>query len=363
MKRIKLFDQSIDKKELFAIKKTLESHFWASGSSSGNVGIFEKALTKYLKTKSCISVNSGTAALHLALSVYDLKNKEVILPSLSFASTAHAVVYNGGIPKFVDINPETMCIDENLLENKITSKTKLIFPVHFGGTPCNMNKIKKICTNNNLFLVEDAAHAIGSTYNGKKIGTWSDISCFSFHPTKNLPTPSGGAISINSKNHKKLTEKLLSRRWCGISKRKEFSYDVDDLGWNYYMNQFSAAIGNEQLKKLDTQIKKRINTAKRYSEELVLTSKMKFDKNCAYHFYWICVKNRKTLMKKLNKIGIETGIHYGPIHEMSYYKNQKIKLPHTENSTKSIISLPCHPNLKETEISFIIKNINKFAIN
>ena len=182
----------------------------------------------------------------------------------------------------------------------ISKKTIAILPVHFAGFSCNLDDIIKICRKNNFYLIEDAAHAAGTKYKSNRIGKHGMAVCFSFHPVKNLAMPTGGLISINSKNHKKLTEKLLSRRWCGISKRKEISYDVDDLGWNYYMNQFTAAIGNEQLKKLDTQIKKRINTAKRYSEELVLTSKMKFDKNCAYHFYWICVKNRKTLMKKLN---------------------------------------------------------------
>lgn len=363
MKKIKLFDQSIDKKELVAIKKTLESHFWASGSSEGNVAMFENSLRKYIKTKSCISVNSGTAALHLALSVFDIKNKEVILPSLSFVSTAHAIIYNGGIPKFIDINPETMCIDETLLENNITKKTKMIIPVHFAGFPCNMDKIKKICKKNNLHIVEDAAHAIGTSYNRKKIGSHGDAVCFSFHPTKNLPTPSGGAITINTKNHDDLTKKLLGRRWCGISKRKGFSYDVDDIGWNYYMNQFSAAIGNEQLKKLDSQIKKRIHVAKRYSQELHNEFKMKFNNDCAYHFFWIHVKNRKNLMKKLKQVGIETGIHYKPIHQMSFYKNSKAKLPNTENLTKSILSIPCHPNLMEHEISFIIKNINNYAIS
>ena len=129
------------------------------------------------------------------------------------------------------------------------------------------------------------------------------------------------------------------------------------------MNQFSAAIGNEQLKKLDSQIKKRIHVAKRYSQELHNEFKMKFNNDCAYHFFWIHIKNRKNLMKKLKQVGIETGIHYKPIHQMSFYKNSKAKLPNTENLTKSILSIPCHPNLMEHEISFIIKNINNHAIS
>src|SRR3970040_1118856 len=140
-KRIKLFDPEIGKGEVLATKKILESKFWASGAGIGKVLEFENKFNKYVGSDYCIALNSGTAALHLALSLMDIKNKEVILPSLSFVSTAHAVLYNGGIPKFVDVDPNTMCMDHNLIEEKITKKTKLILPVHFGGMPCNLDKL------------------------------------------------------------------------------------------------------------------------------------------------------------------------------------------------------------------------------
>jgi len=216
-KKIKLFDPNIGKDEKQKISQVLESKFWASGSGTGNVLKFENQFKKYLGSDDCIAVNSGTAALNLALSLIDIKNKEVILPSLSFVSAAHAVIINGGIPVFVDIEPETMCIDPNEIQKSITAKTTAILPVHFGGLPCNLKDIQDIAEKHNLTIIEDAAHAVGATYNNKKIGSHGTAVCFSFHPVKNLAMPTGGLISINHKNHKQFRKILLARRWCGIT--------------------------------------------------------------------------------------------------------------------------------------------------
>lgn len=360
MKIIKLFDIASDKKEQIAAQKTLQSKFWASGSGTGNVLKFENKLQKSINSKTCICVNSGTAALHLALSLFDIKNKEVILPSLSFVSTAHAIVYNGGIPKFVDIDPKTLLIDPHEIENSITKKTKLILPVHLAGLACNLNHIKKICKNNSLSLVEDAAHAVGTQYKGKKIGTHGDAVCFSFHPIKNLSMPSGGAIALNGKNWKTQKSSLYTRRWCGISNRKHTSYDVNELGWNYYMNEIEASIGLVQLQKLQANNLKRKKTAFRYYQELNVENRMPYDKDCSYHFYWIRVKNRKQFMKNLHEFGIETGIHYRPIHTFKFYSESK-KLPLTDVISNEIVSLPTHPNLTENDINKIIKITNTFS--
>src|SRR3989344_1841613 len=145
MKKIKLFDPFFGKEEEGVIKKTLKSRFWASGAGTGNVLRFENEFTKYIGSKSCVALNSGTAALHLALSLIDIKNKEVILPSLSFVSTAHAIIYNGGIPVFVDVEPSTLCIDAKNIEKHITKKTRAILPVHFGGMPSDLSNIQKLC--------------------------------------------------------------------------------------------------------------------------------------------------------------------------------------------------------------------------
>ena len=360
-KQIKLFDPVVNSQERTALLKTLDSKFWASGSGSGNVQKFENKFKKYTQSKTCVAVNSGTAALNLALSLFDIKNKEVILPSLSFVSTAHCIVENGGIPVFVDIEPDTLCIDPVKIKQVISKNTTAIIPVHFGGMPCNLDKIHKIAKSFNLDIIEDAAHAVGTTWKSfEKIGSHGAAVCFSFHPVKNLAMPTGGLISINHKNHKKFKQLLFSRRWCGITDRKETDYDVKELGWNYYMNEFSAVIGLTQLKKLDKLNKIRKSIAKKYQQKIELESKMPYDHNCSYHLYWILVNNRKKFREELSDVGIETGTHYKPIHLMKMYK-KSISLPITEHVGKQIVTIPIHPNLKNSEIEKIINSVNKFA--
>jgi len=356
-KKIKLFEPSTGKDEENSIKRVLKSKLWASGAGIGKVLEFEKKFRKYINSKNCIAVNSGTAALNLALTMYDIKNKEVILPSLTFVSTANAVIMNGGKPIFVDVDPYTLNIDTEKIENSISEKTKVILPVHFGGLSCDLDKINSLSKKYNLKIIEDAAHATGASYKNKKIGSHSMAVCFSFHPIKNLAMPTGGLISINDKNYKKIGELLSARRWCGITDRKNTLYDVKEIGNNYYMNELSAAIGLVQLKKLDKLNSIRKKIAKRYYQEIKLSTKMQYDKNCSYHLYWILVKNRNEFIKKLSRYKIETGTHYKPVHTFSLYKS-KAKLKITENVGKSIVTIPCHPNLKESDIDKIIKSIN-----
>ncbi|QLH05763.1 DegT/DnrJ/EryC1/StrS family aminotransferase [Nitrosopumilus ureiphilus] len=360
MSKIKLFDPFLDGSEKNAINQVLDSHFWASGAGTGYVGKFEEKFSKYVGSKNSIAVNSGTAALNLALSMFDIKNKEVILPSLSFVSTAHAVILNGGIPIFADIDSQTLCIDPIQIKKLISKKTKIILPVHFAGLPANLYEIKKICKENNLYLIEDAAHASGSSYQNKKIGRHGDLVCFSFHPVKNLAMPTGGLISINTKNYKKISTILKEKRWCGISNRKGITYDVKNVGWNYYMNEFSAAIGIEQLKKLDNLNNVRKKIAKLYNKKINLEHKMMYDENSSYHIFWIRVKKRNQFRKKMSNVGIETGIHYKPIHTFSMYAKNNT-LPITEKIANEIVSIPIHPNLSDDEIEKIINSVNKFS--
>ena len=360
MEKIKLFDPSTNKSEEKSMINVLKSHFWASGSGVNYVYEFEKQFQKYVKSNNTVAVNSGTAALHLALSLLDISKKEVILPSLSFVSTAHAVILNGGKPIFVDVDPHTLCIDPEKIIKAITKNTKLILPVHFAGMPCDMNKINKICKKYNLLLMEDAAHATGTSYNNNKVGTGGMAVCFSFHPVKNLAMPTGGLIALNHKQSKKFRKILEAKRWCGITDRVASDYDVKDMGWNYYMNEFSASIGLVQLKKMDKMNKIRQKNAKKYYNEINLEQKMPIKQGCSYHFYWIMVENREEFREKMAKKGIETGIHYKPIHHMTMYK-QKRKLEITDKISKQIVSIPTHPNLKQNEVDFIAKCINDFS--
>ena len=358
--KIKLFDPSVDESELKATIDTLNSKTWASGSGVGNVKKFEEKFKKFLSCDECVAVNSGTAALHLALSLFDIKNHEVLVPSLTFVSTVHSIKYNFGNPVFVDVDPNTLCMDVDDIRKKITKKTRLILPVHFGGLSANLKEILKIASNFNLEVIDDAAHSSGSSINGKKIGSFSNNTCFSFHPVKNLAMPTGGLISLNGKNAKKNKEILNIRRWCGISNRQDSDYDVSELGWNFYMNELSASIGLTQLKKLKKLNNFRKYVAKKYFQSIHTIKKMPFDENCSYHFYWILVENRDEFRKNLFNLGIETGIHYKPVHQMSMYKDKQ-KLPITESIGTKIVTLPTHPNLSEANIELIIKSVNRYA--
>lgn len=358
---IHLFEPHMSNLEKIEVEKVLTSKFWASGNGMRKVSEFEDKFQRFMHSKKCVAVSNGSAALTLALSLFDVKNKEVLVPSLTFVSTVHAIIENGGKPVFVDVDSNNLCMSISDLESKISKKSSVILPVHFGGIPCDIPKIQKIAKQYSLSVVEDAAHACGASINSKKIGSHSDAVCFSFHPVKNLSMPNGGAICINNKNSLNFVNNLKSKRWCGIINRKGYDYDVTQLGWNYYMNEISAAIGIVQLKKLSklNDIRKKI--AKMYDDELDVSQKMPFQKNSSYHLYWISVKNRTTFMNKMKKSGIETGIHYNPVHQMTMYKKFKSILPITEKISKNIVSLPIHPNLTNKQIHFIIDTVNKHS--
>ena len=358
-KIIKIFDPSVGTQERKVIERTFHSHFWSSGLGTGNVSVFEEMFRKYVNSDECVAVNSGSAALHLALSLLDIKNKEVIVPSLTFVSTVHSILLNGGKPIFIDVEPDSLCLDPQMIQKSINKKTRAILPVHFGGMAADLESIRDLC-NNKISIIEDAAHATGTIYKNKKIGSHSIAVCHSFNPTKNLVMPAGGAITLNGKKSHVFKKMLNSRRWNGISNRHGTKYDIKEIGWNYFMNEFSAAIGIEQLKKQNALTNKRKKIAKRYFQEINTENKMPFNKNCSYHLYWIKTKKRKEFMKKMLENNIQTGIHYQPVHLMSFYKG-KFNLPNTEKVGKEIVSLPMHPNLTDSEISKVIKFTNKYS--
>ncbi len=359
VKKIKIFDPVVTKKEEDAIKKVLKNHQWAIGSGAGLVSKFEEKFNDFIGSTSCVAVDSGTAAIHLALSLIDVRGKEVILPSLCSVSVANAITINGGIPVFADVDPDTLCMTSEEISKKHSKKTKAVIPVHFAGFPCDLNKINDFCEGAKSNVIEDAALALGTTYKGKEIGSHSPFVCFSFHPVKNLAMPKGGAITLNG-NKSTISEKILkSKRWCGIAKKSIQSYEVDPTGLNYYMNEFSAAIGLEQLKKLKKMINKRKTIAKKYSRKINLDTKMIFSNDCSFNFYWILVKRRNHLIKKLNEHGIECGIYHTPIHKFEYYKTTN--LPNTDKISKELLCLPNHPNLNEMDVEKIINVVNRFV--
>ncbi|HKR74860.1 MAG TPA: DegT/DnrJ/EryC1/StrS family aminotransferase [Candidatus Nitrosocosmicus sp.] len=361
---IKLFEPNVTEEEVIAAVEVIKSKNWASGAGSGKVKEFEDKFNSYIGSKEAVAVNSGTAALHLALSLYDVKNKVVFVPSLSFVSTAHAVLYNGGIPVFVDVKQDTLCMDPEDLKEKVRTTSgnlAAVIPVHFGGMSSDIDSILKICEVNSMHLLDDAAHICGGKFHGKKIGTFGEMTCFSFHPVKNLSMPTGGAITLNMNSSENAKKKLSSLRWCGIDNRKGTFYDVTSVSPNYYMNEISAAIGLAQLTKLDILNRKRVNIAKKYCSNLTTEKKMQFDEDCVYHLYWIEVETRDNFIKYMQSKGIEVGTHYRPIHTMSAYRQfDKGKLPVTNDVGEKIVTLPIHPNLNDDQVGLIIETTNSY---
>jgi len=332
---IRLFEPTFGKEEETAVIDTLRSKNWASGSNGTKVKQFEEDFAEYVCCRNVVAVNSGTAALHLALSLLDIKGKEVILPALSFVSTANAILYNGGIPVFADVDRETLCLDPHEVDRLANEKTGCIIPVDFAGMKCKIANL--------LPRVEDSAHRI-------ERNSISNLTCFSFHPVKNLAMPTGGAIAWNWD-----LDKLKARRFCGITDRNGDGYDVKEIGYNYYMNEINAAIGIEQLKKLDAMNGKRRRVATNYLA-YIEHEHMPADSNCSYHLFWLLVNDRKKFRKKMADAGIETGIHYKPIDRMSLYK--KADLPVTREIEDKIVSIPMHASLTDTQVDKVINVAN-----
>jgi len=367
---IPLFKPSFDEREIKAATQAIKSGWWGLGPKTKE---FEEQFASYIGTKYAVCLNSATAALHLSLKILDLpEGSEVITTPVTFISTAFVMHYNNLKPVFADISPDTLNLDPDDVRKKITHKTKAILPVHFGGHICDMDELMSIASKHNLFIVEDAAHAAGSSFNGKKAGSFGQFGCFSFHAVKNLATGDGGMITLNDK---KSYERLLRLRWLGIDKstfsRKSESYyswdyDVKELGFKCHGNDILSSIGLVQLEKLEFTNKKRREIFRKYSEALkevkdfVETPVWCDGHISACHNYVAKAKDRDMLIEHLNANGISAGVHYKPLYLHSYYKGLKTNCPVADKIWTKLISLPMFPDLKNEEIDKVINCIKAF---
>jgi len=361
----------ITNKEVESIKDSLLSGWLTMGPKTLE---FEGAFKHYIGSDYAVSVNSATAALHLTLNAFDIKkNDEVIIPTNTFISTAEAVVYSGARPVLCDIEYKTHNMNPHLIEELITPHTKAIIPVHFGGIPCNMDQISKIAYKYNLKVIEDAAHALPSFYNNKKIGTFSDAVCFSFYATKTLSTGEGGMVTTNNK---KVAKKVGIQRLHGINgdawKRYErdndWYYEVIDLGYKYNTTDIQSAMGIVQLEKLEWMRDERKMIAEKYKN--AFSGKLNFinedNKNeSSWHLFVIKIGNRDELHQKLKEKGISTSVHFIPIHKHPYYKNRfsfnNEKFPVANLVFEQSLSLPIYPGLGESDVEYIIKYVLEYT--
>ena len=365
----------MDNEEKEAVLRVLESRWWGLGPETA---LFEEEFSTYLGTKYCAATNSGTGALHMALFSMNLKkDDEVIVPSFTFVSSASAINYVGAKPVFADIDRSTLTIDPTSIEDNITSRTKAIIVVHYGGHACDMDKISGIAREHNLLIVEDCAHAAGAEYKGQKLGTIGDLSAFSFHAVKNLATGEGGMLVSKQKS---TIDRMRAFRWVGITKttwdryapstnskdENRSTYDVEELGYKYHLNDIQAAIARVQLKRLDKVNGIRHDLVQRYRENLEsvedveLTDEKSWARS-SHHLFVILSKKRNKIMKYLNSNGIATSIHYTPVHKFSIYNKEyaDLILPVTEEVSEQVMTLPLFPDLKENEVDHICNKIKE----
>ncbi|MFH1612670.1 MAG: DegT/DnrJ/EryC1/StrS family aminotransferase [bacterium] len=346
---------------------------------------FEKDFQKYTKSKFAIGLNSCTSALHLSLVALGIKkNDEVITSDITFPATANVIVHCGAKPVFIDVRNDNLNLDENKIEQAITSKTKAIIPVHFAGHPCEMDKIKEIAEKYNLKIIEDAAHSIESIYKNKKIGSISDTTCFSFYATKNITTGEGGMITTdNSELEQKIrilsSHGLSKNAWERYSNNGYKFYDLLYPGYKYNMSDIQAALGIQQLKKIENFWQKRKKFAEIYDEifkdtEEIKVLKVSSNVKTSYHLYVIIVKienltvNRDFLINAIQKKGIGVAIHFPPLHLQLYYqqnyKFNKENLKNAEYFGDRLISLPLYPKMKKQDVikvgEIVKKTIEKY---
>jgi len=336
---------------------------------------FENHFSIYTKAKFGIGVSNATSALHLSLKALGIgEGDEVIVPDMTFVATANSVLISGATPVLADVDND-MNLSIESIERSLTRKTKAIIPVHFAGKVCNIKRIKQIARLNDFSLIEDCAHAIGAKLNNQHVGTFGDIGCFSFYPTKNITTIEGGMIITQSKN---IAERLRSLRNHGItkslvqrfSKGAPWDYDVIEPGYNYRLDEIRSALGINQLKQI-----KRLNALRRrayeyYNEKLIdvpgiLTPSLSKCEEHACHLYMIRIQkeygiSRDQLFERLLSRGIRTSVHYKPLHQFTIFKKRaKIidSIENSENIYHEILSLPLYPTITSKQQDYVIESI------
>jgi perosamine synthetase len=361
---IPVAEPDIGEKEIEYVDDAVRSG-WVS-SHGKYIDEFEKEFSRFIGTEYGLTVSNGTTALHLALSALGIKSgDEVIVPDLTFISPINAVLYNNAIPVLCDIDKNNWCIDSKKIENLITNKTKAIIVVHLYGNSADMDEIMDIAKKHNLYVIEDTAESLGTTYKGKKLGSIGDIGCFSFYGNKTMTTGEGGFCTTNNKE---LYEKMLILRDHGMTSKKRYWHEF--IGYNYRMTNLQAALGVAQLERIDYFIKRKHKIGSIYNERLknkVYLHPEGNDYNGTYWLYSILMENendRDNLMDFLYKNGIDTRRFFYPVHVMPPYKKYtKEDYPVSTDISKRGINLPSGVKLNNNDVNYVCNKIIEFLDN
>lgn len=367
--------QTIEEDDIQAVVDVLRSDYLTTGPK---IAEFEKMVADYVGAKYAVAISNGTSALHAACFAAGIQpGDEVITTPLTFAASSNCVLYCGGTPVFADVDLKTYNIDPEDIRRKITDKTKAIIAVHLAGQPCDMDEIHKIAKEHDLLVIEDGAHALGSVYKGKKVGTLSDMTTFSFHPVKPITTGEGGMIVTDNEE---FYQKMMLFRSHGITRDENLMtrndgswfYQQLDLGYNYRITDIQCALGCSQMKKLDRFLARRKEIVARYNEafadcENIIIPYQLPETESGWHLYIVQVKNcdRKKVFEALREQGIAVNVHYIPVYMHPYYQEHGYKDIHCRNAEEvysHIISLPLYPTLMVEEQEYVIETL-KHIIN
>lgn len=366
--KIPLFDLNFDEKEEQAALETIKSKWISTGPKTL---AFEEKFAEMFKSKHALSLANCTVALHLALKLVGVeRDDEVICPSLTFVATVNSIRYVEAIPVFADvISANNPTINPDEIEKLITPKTKAIVVMHYGGFPCDMNRIMSIAKERNLKVIEDACHAPLSEYQGIKLGTIGDVGCFSFFSNKNISTGEGGMLITNNSDYFERAKLLRSHGMTSMSyersKGHSTAYDVVEFGYNYRMDDIRSAIGIVQLDKIVEDLNKRALVRKWYLEELtnieeIIIPFQEHQEFSSNYIFPIVMKNanaeqRDEVRNKLAEAGIQTSVHYPAVHHFSIYQQFYRDLPVTDQLVDKLITLPMYSKLTKVNIEYIAK--------
>jgi dTDP-4-amino-4,6-dideoxygalactose transaminase len=374
--KIPLSNIDIGPSEIRAVVKVLRSQWLSLGDVTGQ---FERDFSRTMRVKESIAVVNGTAALHLAnLALGVGPGDEVILPSLTFVATANAVLYCGATPVFADIkSADDLNISPEEIEKKITPRTKAICVVHYGGYPADMDQIMEIAARHRLFVIEDAAHAIGAELNGKKIGTIGDVGCYSFFSNKNLVTGEGGMVVTRDSDLASKIRLLRSHGMTSLSwdryRGHAASYDVTQLGFNYRITEIASSIGRVGLKKLKGNNLKRAKLTQIYRSALKNVDELSVPfsvhrGNPSFHIFPVLLKSRiqrERIKAGLQEKGIQTSLHYPPVHLFSHYRKAMdgipVRLSLTEDISQRELTLPLYPKMSAKQVLFVCNQIRSMV--
>lgn len=367
--------QTIEEDDIQAVVDVLRSDYLTTGPK---IAEFEKMVADYVGAKYAVAISNGTSALHAACFAAGIQpGDEVIITPLTFAASSNCVLYCGGTPVFADVDLKTYNIDPEDIRRKITDKTKAIIAVHLAGQPCDMDEIHKIAKEHDLLVIEDGAHALGSVYKGKKVGTLSDMTTFSFHPVKPITTGEGGMIVTDNEE---FYQKMMLFRSHGITRDENLMtrndgswfYQQLDLGYNYRITDIQCALGCSQMRKLDRFLARRKEIVTRYNEafadcENIIIPYQLPETESGWHLYIVQVKNcdRRKVFEALREHGIAVNVHYIPVYLHPYYQEHGYKDVHCRNAEEvysHIISLPLYPTLTEEQQQYVIETL-KYVIN